>query len=163
MARGSARKRKPPEANATSRLSGAAGLDRVNGSDASSEHPRRKGARPSATKWDPELDGLRKLRVGWDSYGAEPPNAAAISALRRILLHVSRAGLEPTKIAPSAEGGAAVCFVREDKYADVECFNNGDVLAVTSREGQDPEVWEVGAETHAVEQTLEKIRAYIRT
>ena len=136
-------------------------MDLVNGSDASSEHSRRKGAHPSELKWDPELDALRKLRVNWDSYGAEPPNAAAVSALRRILLQVSRVGLEPAKIAPSAEGGAAVCFVREGKYADVECFNNGDVLAVTSGDGRDPEVWEVGAVTDAIEQTLKKICAYI--
>lgn len=137
-------------------------MDLVNGSDAPSEHSRRKGAHPSELKWDPELDGLRKLQVNWDSYGAEPPNAAAVSALRRILLQVSRVGLEPAKIAPSAEGGAAVCFVREDKYADVECFNNGDVLAVTSGGGRDPEVWEVGAESDSVERTLKKIRDYIR-
>jgi hypothetical protein len=162
MAHESAEKRKPREANTTSRLPSGVGLNRRNGSDLPSEYSREEGAGSGAIQWDPELDGLRKLRVDWDSYGAEPPNALAVSALRRILLQVSQAGLEPTKIAPSAEGGAAVCFVHEDKYADVECFNNGDVLAVTSEEGRDLEVWEVSEESAAVERTLEKIRAHIR-
>ena len=162
MAQRSARKRKSQEADAANRPPEAAELSRLNGSDATPADSREKAAAPGAVKWDAELDGLRKLRADWDSYGAEPPNATAVSALRSILLQVPRVGLEPAKIAPSAEGGAAVCFVREDKYADVECFNNGDVLAVTSGDGRDPEVWEVGAESDSVERTLKKIRDYIR-
>ena len=162
MAREAAKKRNPPGTRSADRLRGTDGLNPGNGSEGLSGLSQVGEVDPSGIKWDPALDGLRDLPANWDSYGAEPPNDVAVSALRRILLQVSQVGLEPTKIVPSSEGGAAVCFVRADKYADVECFNNCDVLAVTSGDGQDPEAWEVGVESAAVERTLEKIRVQIR-
>ena len=112
--------------------------------------------------WLKELDRLRTLPSNWDSYGAAPPNAGALSALTLVLGQVIRLGLKPTRIAPSAEGGAAVCFVRDGKYADIECFNSGEVLAVTSTVGGTPEVWQAGTGSDALTRSLKRVRSFLR-
>ena len=112
--------------------------------------------------WDSELESLRKLPSNWDSNGAEPPNPTAISRLESVLDLLAGVDLNPTKIVPSAEGGAAVCFIQGAKYADVECFNNGTLLAVLSTGRGTPEVWEIGPSGKSVRKTLERIRDFLR-
>ena len=117
---------------------------------------------PPGNLWAKELESLKNLSPNWDSYGAEPPNPTAISRLESVLDLLTNVGLTPTKIVPSAEGGAAVCFINGAKYADIECFNNGTVLAVLSTGRGTPEAWEVGAVKTAIWNTLERIRDFHR-
>lgn len=117
---------------------------------------------PKRNVWAKELESRKSLSPNWDSYGAEPPNAGAICRLESILHLLTNVDLTPSKIVPSAEGGAAVCFINGARYADVECFNNGTLLAVLSTGRGTPEVWEVGSSETAVWTTLEKIRDFLR-
>ena len=68
--------------------------------------------------------------------------------------------LVPTRIVPSAEGGIAVCFVHGDRYADLECLNSGEILAVTYRGVAEPLVWEVAPESATLRTAIEHIRAH---
>jgi hypothetical protein len=86
---------------------------------------------------------LSHLAANWDSYGAEPPNASSIQIARAIIKELSSIELEPTGIDPSVEGGVCISFREGRRYADLECFNNGCVLAVTSLGGADTKVWEI--------------------
>jgi hypothetical protein len=103
-----------------------------------------------------QLDSFRLLRTGWDSYDAEPPNEAAIANARRILQCLwSRPTSAPFRLVPSVEGGVGIVFSGGGKkYADMECFNDGEILAITS-EGSEPTVWTIGEEADSVRKAIE--------
>lgn len=100
---------------------------------------------------------LAQLQDNWDSYGAEAPEEAAIGRMRRIINRIQRYNLVPSSIDASAEGGVCVSFRHGEKYADIECFNNGEVLAVTSLNEGDAEVWEIADLDLDLERALEKL------
>jgi len=109
------------------------------------------------------LEAFRSLRQGWDSYDAEPPSDAAIDNARRILLVLWSSEIAPPlrQISPSVEGGVAVVFTgRDKKYADIECFNNGDIMAITSDGTTEPSVWSINKEGGSIRQAIEKLNAF---
>jgi hypothetical protein len=109
------------------------------------------------------LPYLRDLPGGWDSYGTEAPNKLAIQRAHVLLNALMDANLLPHAIAPSAEGGIGFVFRQGQLYADVECLNNGHVLAVISDGQGEPEVWEVQGSffgfQNAIRRILEQFRA----
>lgn len=122
------------------------------------QHPK-----PTDSEWCASakcvLQQLAELTSGWDGYGAEPPVATSICKAKQIIEALGVLSLAPSNIVASVEGGVAITFRRKDKYADIECLNSGEVLAVTSDGRNEPAVWEV--EPGGVNQTLERIREYI--
>ena len=109
------------------------------------------------------LESFRTLQPGWDSYDAAPPNEVAIENARHILhvLWVSEAAPPLRQISPSVEGGIAVVFTGHDKkYADIECFNNGDILAITSNGSTEPSVWSLNKEGGSIRHAIEKLNAF---
>ena len=98
------------------------------------------------------LDRLAELREDWDTYGAPLPNRSSISNARSILALFEKAYLTPAKVVPSAEGGVGIVFVRGERCADVECLNDGDVLAAKYTGEGEPEVWEVKTRSEAVDE-----------
>ena len=107
------------------------------------------------------LSQLALLQAGWDSYGAEAPTRESISNSREILHALSDADFEPTSVDPSAEGGVCLSFHRGDHYGDIECFNSGEVLAVTSTGADDTNVWEIEELGAQLCHELNKIRTFI--
>lgn len=107
------------------------------------------------------LAGFSLLERDWDSYAAEPPSAASIEMARYVLSRLARKDFRPTDIDPSVEGGVCLSFRRGNRYGDVECFNSGDVLAVTSLGGVETDVWEVDDVDHDLSSTLERLRAFV--
>jgi hypothetical protein len=107
------------------------------------------------------LDGFRQMKPGWDSYDADPPNSTAIYWAGKVIETLSRADFEPSRIVPSAEGGIAIVFVCEPKYADIEVFNTGEILAVMSDRKSEPRVWAVAPQD--IEGSVERIREYVRS
>lgn len=73
--------------------------------------------------------------------GEDPPSQHAIGAAGHVLRSFLSSHLIPDGVLASAEGGVAICFVRGDKYADIECLNSGEVLAVTSTRNKHPHAW----------------------
>lgn len=110
-----------------------------------------------------KLESFQALQRGWDSYNAEPPSELAIANARRILhLLWSRGATAPVRLSPSVEGGVGVVFTGpKGKYADLECFNDGEILAVTSEGTSEPVVWSVEDEAGSLLLTLEKIRSFL--
>ena len=104
---------------------------------------------------------LRQLAPGWDSYSAEPPNELSVDWARATLEVLDELGVPPTCIVPSAEGGVSVCFVADKRYADIECFNTGEILAGLSGVGG-PRVWEVAPNKEGIRLALDEIRGYLR-
>jgi hypothetical protein len=116
--------------------------------------------RSKAAKLADELRGFRSLPKNWDSYGAESPNATAvqwgITALGR--LHED---VEPHRVFPSAEGGVVITFRRGNRYADIECYNTGEILGTLSDGTGHPIVFDVAVRGTGVDDAIEKIREYL--
>ncbi|HEX6900699.1 MAG TPA: hypothetical protein VF789_13320 [Thermoanaerobaculia bacterium] len=109
------------------------------------------------------LESFRGLATGWDSYEAEPPSDDAIENARRILvvLWESEAG-DGVRLSPSVEGGVSIVFRTPDKrYADIECFNDGEVLAITSDPASEPVVWPVNLATGDIRDTIGRISHFL--
>jgi hypothetical protein len=107
------------------------------------------------------LSQLGLLPADWDNYGAEAPSRESIDAARGILRHLADVQLEPTSVDPSAEGGVCLCFQRGDRYADIECFNSGEILAVTSTGGDDTNVWQIEEPGTPLRRALDRIRSFV--
>lgn len=109
------------------------------------------------------LDSFRSLQTGWDSYEAEPPNETALENARQVLLlFIESESSLPIRVAPSAEGGVALIFSKGDsKYADIECFNDGEILAITSEPAQEPTIWPLTLDEEAVYTAFERITTFL--
>src|SRR5262245_32797346 len=109
------------------------------------------------------LDTFRRLQRGWDSYEAEPPSETAIDNARRVLAALWEEGAEArSRLSPSVEGGVTIAFTSpEGKYADIECFNDGEILAITSEGAAEPSVWPVGADAMSLRDAVVKIIAFV--
>lgn len=109
------------------------------------------------------LGSFTSLQRGWDSYDAEPPSETAIGNARRILHVLWGSEIAPPirQISPSVEGGVAIVFTGQDKkYADIECFNNGDIMAITSDGIIEPSVWSLNGEAGSIRRAVEKLNAF---
>jgi hypothetical protein len=118
----------------------------------SSEYVRTQIAQVEAER---RLKQLTKLSADWDSYGSDPPSPTALALAGSITEAFINFGLIPDAITPSAEGGVAMCFIRDGKYADVECFNSGEVLAVRYSSQDDPRAWTVPLNKVARDATIQ--------
>lgn len=106
-----------------------------------------------------QLSGVAVLRPNWDSYGAEVPNDRAKEVAERVLDLLRHSWFPPTRVVASSEGGIGICFVQGDKYADLECFNTGEIVAVSYRGMEEPHVWEVPIQTENITEAIDRIRA----
>jgi hypothetical protein len=98
------------------------------------------------------LENLRSLPSNWDSYGAEPPDERSLSSAGFLLSRFAATECMPSRLIPSAEGGVALVFEEPGKYADIECFNDGDIVAAICPDRTEPFIWEVldGYEEEAI-------------
>jgi len=104
---------------------------------------------------------LAALPHGWDGFKAEPPTEEALCWADRVLGLLHNLDFRPDRIDASAEGGITLAFISGNRYADIECFNSGEILAATSNRIDEPDVWEVAASEASIRSTLERLRAYV--
>jgi hypothetical protein len=121
-----------------------------------SEYVRKKIAEIDIT-----LEQLSSLPMNWDSYGSQRPSQRAVSMAGDIAKAFISAGLVPDALAPSPDGGIAVCFMRNKKYADIECFNTGHVLAVRYSSHEEPKAWEIQPTPVATDATIQIVSKYL--
>jgi len=115
---------------------------------------------PTFERMKESLMRLGQLPPGWDSYSADPPNRdAQVSAWQVISALESRA-LPPTRVVASSEGGVAICFVKGNRYADIECLNSGEILAVMYEATNEPHAWEISGRGGELIGAIEQIRAH---
>jgi len=119
--------------------------------------------RTTMAQWELEkrLGQLSALRADWDTYGSDPPSPESLAAAGSIAKAFIKFGLIPDVIGPSAEGGTAICFVRNQKYADIECFNSGETLAVRYSSDENPTAWELSADDAACDATIQFFAKYL--
>lgn len=89
-----------------------------------------------------QIDNFSLLKQGWDSYNAEPPNSNARYWAKESLVYIQQYHLFPCRIAPSVEGGIAISWKKDDKKANIEFFNTGEILTATRDKAGKPIVKE---------------------
>ena len=109
-----------------------------------------------------KLLDLAQIRVNWDSYGAPKPNQIAIQNATRVLAHMKPFDLALANIVPSAEGGIGFCFVNDDRYADIECSNDGEIIGVRYIGRQAPILIETNGTDASIQAAMEQVRNHVR-
>ena len=97
---------------------------------------------------------MRSLQDDWNGYGSERPNELAKDIAEMILLATPSVQI-PDRVAPSAQGGIGIFFYKDEKYADIECLNTGEILGTTVTGNGDPDVWPINPTE--IKNALEKI------
>jgi hypothetical protein len=108
-----------------------------------------------------KLRRLSRLSNNWDSYGSESPSPESISLALEIGASFIKLGLFPDATVPSSEGGVALCFIRNKKYADVEFFNSGSVIAVRHSPEDDPKAWTITRDNATITTAATIISQYL--
>jgi hypothetical protein len=108
-----------------------------------------------------KLQYLASLKYNWDSYGAPKPNQISLENAARLLEHLKPFDLALVNIVPSAEGGIGLCFVNEDRYADLECSNDGEIIGVKYRGKQSPSLIETDGTDASIQAAIQQIRIYV--
>jgi len=81
-------------------------------------------------------------------------NAAAITRAASLL------GLPGMQITSQGEA-VIIAFRSGHKFADVECFDDGDAVAVTYNHHGEPRAWDVDLDDAGIMNTLQTIKTYM--
>lgn len=109
-----------------------------------------------------EFQQLKNLLKNWNR-DFDCPNSTAIYWADYILDILRVLDFEFRKVDCSVNGGITLCFLKDKKYADIECFNDGSILAVTN-EGDYysiPDVWTVYQDDDSIKQSIGKIQDFL--
>ena len=107
------------------------------------------------------LAEIRHLPADWNGDEILLPNDMAMMNAQKLLNTLMDVSVLPAAIVPSAEGGVGFVFRRGALYADIECLNDGSVLAVTSdRQGQ-PTAWEVRPDYLGFQHAIGRISSHL--
>jgi hypothetical protein len=104
-----------------------------------------------------QLAQMTGLEIDWAVEGIDPPNETAYTNARLALTVIDILNIPIEYTTASASGGIVVCLTRGEVYADLECFNTGELWAVVSNPGATPESWQIGSTKAEVEDALQRI------
>jgi hypothetical protein len=119
-----------------------------------------------AEDWLPQmterLSSIKSLNNGWDGYDAEPPTDIALRLCQMAIGLLHEMNFRPARIAPSVDGGIALCFFVGEKYADLECCNSGEIAAIIKdRVRGFRKTWDIDPTQEQIKEALREIREFI--
>src|ERR1035438_3422162 len=106
---------------------------------------------------DVKLAEMTGLNVDWEAEGSEPPNTDTYANARTVLTVIDILEIPVEYVTASASGGIVVCLKRGEVYADIECFNSGEIWAVVSDHVSAPQSWQIGVTRAEIQGALHKI------
>ncbi|MDZ4800756.1 MAG: hypothetical protein SGI92_21570 [Bryobacteraceae bacterium] len=89
------------------------------------------------------------------------PSETAFECVRSLLGRLQMLELTPNAVLVSAEGGLALTFEAASKYADLECFNNGEIVGVLSDRQGTIEPFAVSDSFEGITVAIRKVRAFL--
>jgi hypothetical protein len=105
-----------------------------------------------------KIEGMTRLPDDWNGYGSEKPSSFAVGAAT-IILNKALDIRIPDRVAPSAQGGVGLFFYSGNRYADIECFNNGEILGTTAIGREKPYIWPIKPNEFSA--TLQNIKTFL--
>ena len=112
-------------------------------------------------KLQDQLEQLRTLSDNWNGLGSEAPNGLALWNAQTIFDVLHEVGMVPYQIAASAEEGVSFSFVKDEKYALIECYNDGDILVAFSDSNGKRSIWMIDNTNKEIKDALERIGIYV--
>ena len=98
------------------------------------------------------LKSLASLEANWAQLTrASPPNETAVRNARRAIKVIAENNSKANYINASVEEGVCIAFRCDNLYADIECFNNGEMVVATSNGNGQHRVWEIESDTQLAE------------
>jgi hypothetical protein len=88
-----------------------------------------------------QIDFLKSIADDWHETGAAAPNREAAAVSKIVLRELSDRNFQPSRIDPSSAGGICISFEGNGRYADIECLNSGNIVALTMESDDNPKVW----------------------
>lgn len=88
----------------------------------------------------------------------DKPNPLAYQHARFALELAELFDIMPSTVTASADGGIALCFKVDGMYADIECFNSGEIWGLTSDRINPATTWEIKATSVGLGEALLRIK-----
>ncbi|HYA40601.1 MAG TPA: hypothetical protein VEF34_04830 [Syntrophobacteraceae bacterium] len=104
---------------------------------------------------------MRSVQDNWNGQGSAAPNAYAIRNAEEVIELLHQKGLAAHRISPSADEGVAISFLKGDRHALIECYNDGEIAAAIYQNHGEPETWECGSSRDELNETIDKIDEYL--
>ncbi|MFZ0052558.1 MAG: hypothetical protein WAK96_12355 [Desulfobaccales bacterium] len=104
-----------------------------------------------------ELEQMHHLPNNWNGYGSIPPNANAIKNTQDVLDNLYEMNMAPVSVAPSAEDGVTISITKDNKHAIIECYNDGDIMAMTYEGENQPDIWQMGSSLSEIKDEINRI------
>jgi hypothetical protein len=108
--------------------------------------------------FESQLQSFAKLPRDWDGHDSVAPNGVAVASCRSVLKLAQNLQFPPNRLLVASESVFAY-FANGDKYADVECENDGSIMIVLSDRIAGPKAWATSSEGLA--EDLPRIRAFL--
>jgi len=111
-----------------------------------------------------KMSELNKLSKNWKDPEIEPPNNLSIYWASESLEILRKLDFPCDRIAASVDEGVCISFLSkkyQNRYADIEFFNNSEILAAKSDRVSTPKIWQIS--TRDISKTLKEIREYIES
>ena len=89
----------------------------------------------------------------------EKPNEAAFSNARLALQIAELFQIDPTTVTASSDGGIALCFKLDGMYADIECFNSGEMWGIISDRITPASTWAIEKSPAGIGAALLRIKS----
>lgn len=137
---------------------GSAGLERRRGRP---EGRILRFPRTALHEAEARIRSLAGMKDDWDGYGAPAPNGTAFVHLHRILDLMEPSDFHSATILPSAEGGLGICFVHGNRYADIECLNDGEIIGVRYVGKEIPRLIDISGTRSSIRAALKQIREHL--
>lgn len=80
------------------------------------------------------------------------PNNIAIKNAAHVLRLVYQNGMLPSRVLECADDGITVCFVKDGNYAEIVCFNTGEIVSLISDRIHEPQI-----ACHTIENVIEAV------
>jgi hypothetical protein len=103
---------------------------------------------------------LESRKPDWNGLGSNPPTFDAIGRAISVLWALKSRWIQPDRVTASAEGGVAITFRRDRKFASIESLNSGEIVVLTSDGTGNPGAREIEASDDALRRTAQDLREY---
>jgi hypothetical protein len=116
----------------------------------------------TASQSNGTYDRLRQLELtqpDWNGLGSEPPTSEAISHATSVLAALGV--VRPERVTASAEGGVAMTFRREHRFASIETLNSGEIIVLESDGNGNPHAREIDASDQSLQRIAQELREYL--
>lgn len=107
------------------------------------------------------VSDLRGVQPGWDGYSAPPPNDTAENLAMAVLRAGAACGLSATHVGLVADGGIGVLFKQNDRHADIECTNDGEIVVLLAERLGEPTVQSIPATPEGIASLMNGVQAYL--